>query len=205
MIAALCSVLVMLGVDTASYDCPQTDTVATYNGYVEIEPLRLAPSSSGRITQLNVDTGDNVQQGQVLFTLDTESERTAVRMVASPQEGQIVKRYYQQGEWVAAGAPVISLLANTQYKIRFFLPETQLGAVQIGDSIQVQCDGCTKPQLATIRYIAPSPEFTSPVLYTQEQRAKLVYLVEAKPSTKTTTLHAGQPVTIQLISSVAQP
>ena len=183
---SVCSLLFSLSIQLAA--C-QADIAPSLNGYIETEALRISATTSGRIDQMYVNMGDQVAKDQPLFTLDSEAIR-------SPKTAQVEKRYYQAEEWVNAGTPVLSLVAPDQYKIRFFLPETALGSLKVGDPLHYQCDGCPT-QKASIRFIANSAEYTPPVLYTKEQRAKLVYLVEALPE-DTSHLHAGQPVSIWL-------
>lgn len=183
---SICSLLLSFSVQLAACQV----ATPSLNGYVETEALRISATTSGRIKQMYVNTGDPVTKDQPLFTLDSEAIR-------SPKAAQVEKRYYQAEEWVNAGTPVLSLIAPDQYKIRFFLPEIALGSLKVGDPLQYQCDGCPSKQKATIRFIANSAEYTPPVLYTKEQRAKLVYLVEASPI-DTSPLHAGQPVSIWL-------
>jgi HlyD family secretion protein len=48
-----------------------------------------------------------------------------------------------------------------------------------------------------ISYVSPDAEYTPPVIYSREMRAKLVYLVEAQPR-QPTALRPGQPVDVTL-------
>ena len=116
---------------------------------------------------------------------------------AAPKAGRVIDTLYRPGEWVAAGAPVISMLPPDNVKVRFFVPEPQLGAIQIGDEVQVRCDACPPDLTAEISFIAPEAEYTPPVIYSREMRAKLVYLVEAKPR-QPDSLRPGQPVDVTL-------
>jgi HlyD family secretion protein len=116
---------------------------------------------------------------------------------AAPKAGRVIDTLYRPGEWVAAGAPVISMLPPDNVKVRFFVPEPQLGAIQIGDEVQVDCDACAPDLVAEISFIAPEAEYTPPVIYSREMRAKLVYMVEAKPR-QTDSLRPGQPVDVTL-------
>ncbi len=116
---------------------------------------------------------------------------------AAPQAGLVVDTLYRAGEWVAAGAPVVSMLPPGNVKVRFFVPEPQLGAIEIGDEVQVGCDACAPGLIAEISFIAPEAEYTPPVIYSREMRAKLVYLVEAKPR-QPDDLRPGQPVDVTL-------
>ena len=116
---------------------------------------------------------------------------------AAPKAGRVIDTLYRPGEWVAAGAPVLSMLPPDNIKVRFFVPEPQLGAIQIGDEVQVRCDACPPDLTAEISFIAPEAEYTPPVIYSREMRAKLVYLVEAKPR-QPDALRPGQPVDVTL-------
>jgi len=119
--------------------------------------------------------------------------------VVAPIAGLVHDTYYVVGDWVAAGAPVASILAPANVKARFFVPEPALGRIRLGQSVQLACDGCGAPITATIAFIADRAEFTPPVLYSKENRAKLVYLVEAKPGpADAARLHPGQPLDVTL-------
>jgi HlyD family secretion protein len=84
-------------------------------------------------------------------------------------------------------------------KIRFFVPEPRLGAVRIGGHVAVACDGCGAPMDAAITFVAPQAEYTPPVIYSKDSRAKMVFLVEARPSpADAARLHPGQPVDVTL-------
>jgi HlyD family secretion protein len=116
---------------------------------------------------------------------------------AAPQAGLVVDTLYRTGEWVAAGAPVVSMLPPENVKLRFFVPEPRLGAIEVGDEVQVRCDACAPDLTAVISYISPDAEYTPPVIYSREMRAKLVYLVEAKPR-QPDALRPGQPVDVTI-------
>jgi HlyD family secretion protein len=116
---------------------------------------------------------------------------------AAPQMGVVIDTLYRPGEWVAAGAPVVSLLPPDNVKVRFFVPEPRLGAIKVGDEVRVSCDACPPDLTAVISFISPDAEYTPPVIYSREMRAKLVYLVEARPR-QAAALHPGQPVDVTL-------
>jgi HlyD family secretion protein len=98
---------------------------------------------------------------------------------------------------MAAGAPVVELLPPDNILVRFFVPETELGRVHPGDQVSIVCDGCAAPIPARITFIAPQAEYTPPVIYSNETRAKLVFLTEAHPSPQDALkLNPGQPVTV---------
>ncbi|MBK6335396.1 MAG: HlyD family efflux transporter periplasmic adaptor subunit [Betaproteobacteria bacterium] len=125
--------------------------------------------------------------------------RLAQRAIPAPAAGRVHDTYYAVGDWVPAGSPVASVLPPAGVKLRFFVPETSLGRLQRGQKVGVVCDGCPAPVAATIDFIADRAEFTPPVLYSRDNRAKLVYRVEARPEPAAAArLHPGQPVDVTL-------
>jgi HlyD family secretion protein len=125
--------------------------------------------------------------------------RVDQRSVRSSVEGQVTDTLYVRGEWVPAGSPVVELLPPANIKLRFFVPEPELGAIRLQQPVSVTCDGCPAPIPARITFIAPEAEYTPPVIYSRESREKLVFLVEAHSSPEDAVkLHPGQPVEVRL-------
>jgi HlyD family secretion protein len=125
--------------------------------------------------------------------------RLRQKSVAATVAGSVSDTLFVLGEWVPAGAPVVTLLPPGNVKARFFVPETRLGEVKVGQAADLACDGCGAPIGARVTFIAPQAEFTPPVIYSKDNRAKLVFLVEARPSAEDAArLHPGQPVDVTL-------
>jgi len=121
----------------------------------------------------------------------------AQRAVVAPQAGRVDDTYYVVGDFVPAGSPVVSLLPPANVKVRVYVPEPMLGRLKRGQTVSVTCDACGESISATISFIADRAEFTPPVLYSKENRAKLVYLVEARPTLEVAgRLNPGQPVDV---------
>jgi HlyD family secretion protein len=117
---------------------------------------------------------------------------------AAPTSALVFDTLYREGEFVAAGSPVVALLPPANVKVRFFVPEPQLARVKGGDHVNVRIEGLPSPLEGVVSYISPQPEYTPPVLYNQDNRAKLVYMVEAVfPEGAAADLHPGQPVFVR--------
>lgn len=116
----------------------------------------------------------------------------------APAAGLVYDTLYRAGEYVPAGAPVVSLLPPDQLKVRFFVPEAEFGSLRAGDPVRVSVTGQPTPIPAHVTYLSPKPEYTPPVLYNRANRAKLVFLVEAMPDDPAAArdLHPGQPVDV---------
>ncbi|MCL5278770.1 MAG: HlyD family efflux transporter periplasmic adaptor subunit [Planctomycetes bacterium] len=117
---------------------------------------------------------------------------------AAAQAGLVFDTMYRQGEWVPAGRPVVALLPPANIKVRAFVPETRVQTLHPGDSAQVIVDGLRGPLAGRISFIAPNAEYTPPVIYSRENRAKLVFMIEVtfEPQVAAT-LHPGQPVDVR--------
>ncbi len=117
----------------------------------------------------------------------------------APANAFVQDTLYRQGEWVAAGNPVVVLLPPGNLKARFFVPQEMLPRIKAGESVSVTFDGAAKSYSATVNYISTQAEFTPPVLYNRENRAKLVFMIEAKFSpADAPELRPGQPVDVKL-------
>ncbi|MCJ8142994.1 HlyD family efflux transporter periplasmic adaptor subunit [Ancylobacter sp. A5.8] len=130
-------------------------------------------------------------------SLDAAQTRLDRRALASTHAGSVETVYFRPGELVPVGRPVISVLPPELIKVRFFVPEPDLPRFRLGASVEVTCDGCAVPIPAKVSFISASAEYTPPVIYSLDERSKLVFLLEAKPDDPLS-LRPGQPVSVGL-------
>jgi HlyD family secretion protein len=117
----------------------------------------------------------------------------------APADAFVHDTLYRQGEWVAAGNPVAVLLPQENLKVRFFVPQEVLPKIKTGQKVNVSFDGASKNYSATVNYISTQAEFTPPVIYNRENRAKLVFMIEAKFAlADAADVRPGQPVDVKL-------
>ncbi|MEW6452845.1 MAG: efflux RND transporter periplasmic adaptor subunit [Pseudomonadota bacterium] len=129
--------------------------------------------------------------------------RLTRRKVFSPVTGTVQQIYFRPGEVVAAGRPVVSLLPPGNIKVRFFVPETELPKLSLGQPVSIHCDGCKADVPARITFISRQSEFTPPVIYSLDERSKLVFLIETRTDTPSE-LRVGQPVDVRLGGPTAE-
>ncbi len=134
---------------------------------------------------------------QAKANLDWSQTRLTRRRAVAPAAGVIQQVYFRPGETVPPGRPVMSLLPPGNLKLRFFAPERVLQEVKYGATVNVTCDGCAPGLTAKVTFIASSAEYTPPVIYSLDERAKLVFLIEARPE-QPEKFRVGQPVTVTL-------
>jgi HlyD family secretion protein len=162
---------------------------------------QLAKTGSG--TQKDLDAATMVLR-DAQARLNSVQTRLTRRQVFSPVTGTVQEVYYRPGEVVPAGRPVVSLLPPGNIKVRFFIPEPVLASIDYGDIVKVHCDACAPDITAHVSFIARQSEFTPPVIYSLEERSKLVFLVEALPD-KPNALRVGQPVDVTPLPHSARP
>ena len=151
-------------------------------------------SKTGSGTQANYDSALSalrVAEARV----NTSQTRLARRKGLAPIAGTIQQIYFREGEMVQAQRPVLSIMPPGNMKLRFFVPEAELPKLSIGDEVKVTCDNCAGDLTAKIYFIATTAEYTPPVIYSLDERNKLVYLIQARPS-RPDALRVGQPISV---------
>ncbi len=155
-----------------------------------------ALSKTGSGTQASLDSAVSalrIAEARV----NTSQTRLARRSAFAPVSGSVQQIYFREGEMTPAQKPVLSILPPGNMKLRFFVPEGELPKLKIGEDVRVACDGCAGDLTAKIYFIATTAEYTPPVIYSMEERAKLVFLIQARPN-KPDSLRVGQPITVTL-------
>jgi HlyD family secretion protein len=130
--------------------------------------------------------------------LEMAEWRLAQRRVVAPSGGRVADVLARPGETMAAGSPVVSLLPTGNIFVRFFVPEPLLSTIHLGDRVALACDGCASDLSARVSFISPQAEYTPPLIYSESSKAKLVFIVEARPSREQAVrLNPGQPIEVR--------
>lgn len=145
--------------------------------------------SGARIAQLKA------QIAQMEASLANAAYGLSQRAVLAQTEGPVQDIYFREGEYVPAATPVLSVLPPDNVFVRFFVPESQLSRVHLGQRVRISCDGC-KPVEAKVTFIAAREEFTPPVIFSVENREKLVFKLEAR-APGGLKINPGQPVDVR--------
>ena len=175
--------------------------VAVTNAQQQFDRAReLLKTAAG--TQRTFDDAEAALR-QAKANLEWSQTRLTRRRAVAPAAGVIQQVYFRPGETVPSGRPVMSMLPPGNLKLRFFAPERVLHDIKYGATVNVTCDGCAAGLTATVSFIASSAEFTPPVIYSLDERAKLVFLIEARPQFPDK-FRVGQPVTVTLPDEAAK-
>ncbi|MDE3123163.1 MAG: HlyD family efflux transporter periplasmic adaptor subunit [Paracoccaceae bacterium] len=120
------------------------------------------------------------------------------RTLTAPAAGEVTEVLRNPGEIAGPSAPVLTFLPDGAVKLKLYMPETVIASIHVGTRLTVHCDGCGSGERATVTYVSDQPEFTPPVIYSLDNRQKLVYLVEARPDPSAVQLKPGQIVDVAL-------
>lgn len=172
----------------------------------------LFKSSSARVEELQNML--NVAKLSKRFDQITVQEKRIEQLRSAVQQAQwkvdekgVKSRYnalvydtlYREGEFVPQGGIIIRLLPPENIKIRFFVPQSVAESFQIGHTVTIVSRSDQRNIAAKVTYISPEAEFTPPIIYSNETKEKLTYMIEAYPSPKDAPhLHPGQPVEVSV-------
>jgi HlyD family secretion protein len=176
----------------AQYDQARTAFERDKAALAEVQRQIQAGQIAGRSGEIGAAEAAVQANEAALMQADT---RLAKRQVKAPSDAQVQDIYFRAGETVNAGQPVLALLPPTNRRIRFYVPEPLLATVALGQIVGLSCDSCKAGLQARISFISSEAEFTPPVIFSEQERAKLVFRVEARPLDGTN-LPIGLPVTV---------
>ena len=130
--------------------------------------------------------------------LDKAKWMTEQKIMNAPIASLVYDVYYTHDEFVPSGHAVLALLPPDKIKVNFFVSEKYISQLRLGQEISFSCDSCKRSVKARISYISTQAEYTPPIIYSAEQRARLVYRYEAIPLAANIyeVAHPGQPVTV---------
>jgi HlyD family secretion protein len=156
---------------------------------------------TGRTQEINGAEATLRQARAQLHQLDIRISR---QKVFAPAAGVVQDVFFRVGEMVNAGQPVLSLLPPENRKARFYVPEAQLARIKLGGRVKVSCDGCADDLHARIFYISGHEEYTPPVIFSDEERGKLVFKIEARMEGVARDLPLGLPLRLRVEESAAK-
>lgn len=182
------------GIAKSQLDDSRSTEASTAARVSELESQLQVARLPGRGDQIRAQaaTAQAAQAGlaQAQWKLDQKD-------VHAPQAGLVFDTMYRPGEWVPAGSPVVRMLPPGNVKVRFYVPEAAVGALSVGRRVRIHCDGCAADIPASVSFVSDQAEYTPPVIYSNERREQLVFLVEARPAdSDALRLHPGQPVEV---------
>ncbi|WP_460448064.1 HlyD family secretion protein [Alsobacter sp. SYSU BS001988] len=160
----------------------------------EAQSLIQAAQISGRTSE--IDAAEAAVRASRAM-LEQADSRLAKRRVFAPAASRVQDVFFRAGEVVNAGQPVLSLLPPANLRVRFYVPETVLSTLMLGQEVAVSCDSCPEGLRGVVAFISREAEFTPPVIFSEQERGKLVFRAEARFPGREVKLPLGLPVTVE--------
>lgn len=119
------------------------------------------------------------QLSQAQASLDLIDARMAQLTLTSPISGMVSSRAAHAGETAAPGVTLLTLVNLDEVKLTIYIPENQIGRVQVGQSVEVTVDSFPdRVFIGEVTTIAGEAEFTPRNVQTEEERVNLVFAVK---------------------------
>jgi HlyD family secretion protein len=114
--------------------------------------------------------------------------------IVSPIDGIVLTQNNQEGEVVAAGGAVYTIVNPADMWLRAYIPEDQIGRVHLGQRAEITVDTFPgRTFSARVSEISTEAEFTPINVQSRENRVKLVYGVKLQITNRYGTLKPGMP------------
>lgn len=183
-------------ISKAQLDDSQTMMETTQSRVLQLNNQIIVGELTAREEQIKA-AAQQVDAAQA--ALDQAIWKLNQKIVNSPCSGLVFDTLYHEGEWVSAGKPIVRMLPPENIKVRFFVSEKMLSDIKVGQNIRIKTSGSIGTLAATITYISTQAEYTPPVIYSNENRNKLVFMVEAHTEKQVAaSLHPGQPILVEI-------
>jgi HlyD family secretion protein len=162
--------------------------------------LSAAEAARREIDKLKLDLKAlQAQAEQAQSALAVAEDDLANSRMEAPFNGFVTVKDVEEGEFVQAGSPVLTLAQLDRVWVKTYVPETQMGRVFYGQKAHVISDSFpNKPYPGTVTFISPEAEFTPKNVQTKEERVKLVYRIKVSLDNPHLELKAGMPVDVVL-------
>ncbi len=139
------------------------------------------------------------QAEQARALLRIAEDDLAKSRIYSPFDGFVTVKEVEEGEFVQAGTPVVTIARLDSVWVKTYVPETQLGRVRLGQDADVISDTFPgKSYPGKVTFISPEAEFTPKNVQTREERVKLVYRIKVTLDNPRQELKPGMPVDVIL-------
>lgn len=119
--------------------------------------------------------------------------------IRAPADGTVINKLAEQGELVAAGTPIATLIDLSDIYVRAYIPEKAIGQIRIGNPARIFADAFPQKFFpGRVIEVSQQAEFTPKEVHTQEERTKLVFGVKVKIDNPEGYLKPGMPVDVTI-------
>lgn len=157
---------------------------ATFNAAIGAEKATQGEIEAGRARIQLAEAGRMLAEANLADT-----------RVLAPFPGTVLRRLVQEGEVVAAGTPLITLVDLAKLYAKVYVAQGEMGKIKIGDPARVYTDAFPKRYFeAAVSEVSERAEFTPRDIHMKDERATLVFAVKLALKNPEGFLKPGMPV-----------
>lgn len=117
--------------------------------------------------------------------------------VYAPLDGVILTKNYEQGEYIAAGAPIATIADLSDCWVKVYIPATELGKIKIGTKASLTIDSLpNRTFIGYVREISDKAEYTPRQSITKNERANMVFAVKVYMDNSEKIMKPGMPIDV---------
>src|SRR5258708_9667824 len=166
------------------------------SGTIEVTETNLPTVTGGRVKQVNVREGDQIQQDENLVDIYSETSKVNEK-INSPITGVVLERLVEPGEFAAPGSTVLVVAPLDQLILKIYVPENRYGEVSLGQNYPVTLDSFPAQTFTPrVSYISDKAEFTPRNVQTTDSRQTTVYAIKLDLDPSSGKLKPGMPADV---------
>ncbi|ANV87567.1 HlyD family secretion protein [Picosynechococcus sp. PCC 7117] len=189
-------------VKTAEGNLTQTQASQFNPDIRAVQVQRLQTQLAQAQTQLNAAQAQ-VQNAQANYN-EIAAKLKDLELV-SPIDGVVLTRTAEPGEVVATGKTLLTLVNLGDVYLRGFIPEKEVGAIQIGQTAAVFLDSAPEePLRATVAAIDTEASFTPENIYFRDDRVTQVFGLKLQIENEAGFAKPGMPADATILTDATQ-
>lgn len=117
----------------------------------------------------------------------------------APSTGTVINKLVEEGEMVAVGTPVATLIDLSDIYVKVYIPEKDIGKIRLGNPARIYADAFPGRSFdGEVTEISQKAEFTPKEVHMKEERTKLVFGVKVGIRNPEGYLKPGMPVDVKI-------
>ncbi len=139
---------------------------------------------------------EDVEAAKAAFAL--EEARYRERQVVAPSAATVEVLDVRPGDLIAPNTPIATLLERDQIYVRIYIPETQIGHVQLGEKAEIRVDSFPNQAFSgVVEQINQQAEFLPRNVQTREERVHQVFGVKVRIDDSSHRVRAGMAADVK--------
>jgi multidrug resistance efflux pump len=139
---------------------------------------------------------EDVEAAKAAFAL--EEARYRERQVVAPSAATVEVLDVRPGDLIAPNTPIATLLERDQIYVRIYIPETQIGRVQLGEKAEIHVDSFPNQVFnGVVDQINQQAEFLPRNVQTREERVHQVFGVKVRIDDASHRVRAGMAADVK--------